>query len=99
MTKISSFDYYQSYFVFGVAHLDDILVGNRVSIVHQAVHSVGNSAHSDGDAKPQNINSGRADQVVGHLYQLVSSICDQVSLKTQTEWHVQSYISASSQTC
>lgn len=96
---MSSFNYFEFYFVFGVAHLNDVLVGNRVSVVHQTVDSVGNSAHSDGDAESQNVDSGWTDQMVWHLHQFISSICDQVSLETQTEWHVQGDIGASSQTC
>lgn len=96
---MSSYDNLHKYFILGVTHFDHILVGDRVGVVHEAVDSVGDGAHTDGDAQSQNVDSGRANQVVWHLHEFVSSISHQVCLETQTERYIQGNVSTSSQTC
>lgn len=86
------------YFIFRVWHLDNVLTGNAVSVVQQSVNSVSNSTDTDWDTESKNINSSGADQMVLVVNKFISSISNQVSLVSQTEWNVQGNICTSSQT-
>ena len=77
----------KDYLIFGVAHFDNVLGGDKVGKVDQSINRIEHRSTNDWDRKFGNIESIGCDQMLGKLNQLISSISDQIGLENHIIGH------------